>query len=138
MSSKLNMFITQAAWDEGVENLDSVRRENKNLAEEIKVGKVLFIRLFKTVMKLSQVGKKFTRKESLLPFCNKGIKVAKTKLFSHILKVFVGNFLKHTINKSIILGILCRHTFKISAKQVLYSFIILQTLRQRCPKNQIF
>jgi hypothetical protein len=41
MSSKLNMFITQAAWDEGVENLDSVRRENKNLAEEIKVSKVV-------------------------------------------------------------------------------------------------
>jgi hypothetical protein len=35
------MLITQAAWDEGVENLDSVRRENKNLAEEIKVGKVV-------------------------------------------------------------------------------------------------
>ena len=28
----------QAAWDEGVENLDAVRRENKNLAEEIKVN----------------------------------------------------------------------------------------------------
>ena len=30
--------LTQAAWDEGIENLDSVRRENKNLAEEIKVN----------------------------------------------------------------------------------------------------
>ena len=31
------MLYFQAAWDEGVENLDAVRRENKNLAEEIKV-----------------------------------------------------------------------------------------------------
>ncbi len=30
--------LNQAAWDEGIENLDSVRRENKNLAEEIKVN----------------------------------------------------------------------------------------------------
>ena len=30
--------MNQAAWDEGIENLDSVRRENKNLAEEIKVN----------------------------------------------------------------------------------------------------
>jgi hypothetical protein len=56
------VFITQAAWDEGVENLDSVRRENKNLAEEIKVGKILFIRQFKTMMKMPQVGKTFPRK----------------------------------------------------------------------------
>merc|ERR1711911_17085 len=27
---------TQSAWDEGIENLEAVRRENKNLADEIK------------------------------------------------------------------------------------------------------
>ncbi len=37
---QINMIenLTKAAWDEGIENLDSVRRENKNLAEEIKVN----------------------------------------------------------------------------------------------------
>jgi len=30
------VFRLKAAWEEGIENLDSVRRENKNLAEEIK------------------------------------------------------------------------------------------------------
>jgi len=30
------LFRLKAAWDEGIENLDSVRRENKNLADEIK------------------------------------------------------------------------------------------------------
>ena len=28
--------FVQAAWDEGIENLEAVRRENKNLADEIK------------------------------------------------------------------------------------------------------
>lgn len=36
MSKSLLTHCIQAAWDEGVENLDSVKRENKNLAEEIK------------------------------------------------------------------------------------------------------
>ena len=31
----VNIYF-QAAWDEGTENLESVRRENKNLADEIK------------------------------------------------------------------------------------------------------
>ena len=30
------LFRLRAAWDETVEQLDTVRRENKNLAEEIK------------------------------------------------------------------------------------------------------
>ena len=30
------LFHLRAAWDETVEQLDSVRRENKNLADEIK------------------------------------------------------------------------------------------------------
>ena len=34
----LSLLFLQAAWDEGVDNLDAVRRENKNLAEEIKVN----------------------------------------------------------------------------------------------------
>jgi hypothetical protein len=32
----LDLFRLRAAWDETVEQLDSVRRENKNLGEEIK------------------------------------------------------------------------------------------------------
>ncbi len=41
---KITIYYVEAAWDEGVENLDSVRRENKNLAEEIKVsGQVVLL-----------------------------------------------------------------------------------------------
>ena len=34
--SMLQKHFVQAAWDEGIENLEAVRRENKNLADEIK------------------------------------------------------------------------------------------------------
>jgi len=48
--------------------------------------------------KLSQVGKKIPRKENLLLYCYKSIKVAKPNCFVTFWKFFLCNFLQHTKN----------------------------------------